>query len=82
MKASAIKFQLSEQTIKSIEKTTKCSINELKTSSFNDIQILMEKRGAMKKPNNFKLWVANKYREFGERLGLLKKEYNFYSHID
>ena len=82
MKLSAIKYQLSEQTIKNIEKSTKCSINELRTLSFDETQKLMQKRGAIKKPNVIKNWFAEKYKQFGEKLGLLKKEYNFYTHVD
>ena len=77
-----IKFQLQKETIKHIEKSTGCSIEELKTLSFNETKELMIKRGAIKKPNVIKNWFADKYKQFGERLGLLKKEYNFYTHVD
>ena len=82
MKLSAIKYQLSEQTIKNIEKSTKCSINELRTLSLDETKKLMSERGAIKKPNKIKQWFADKYKEFGEKLGLLKKDYNFYTHVD
>ena len=82
MRTQPIKYQLSEQTIKNIEKSTKCSINELRTLLFDETQKLMQKRGAIKKPNVIKNWFAEKYKQFGEKLGLLKKEYNFYTHVD
>lgn len=82
MKVPSIKFQLANETIKHIEKSTKCSIEDLRTLSFDEAKKLMTERGAMKKPNVIKQWVANKYRQIGEKLGLLKKEYNFYTHID
>ena len=82
MKVQPIKFQLSEQSVKNIEKSTRCSINELRNLSMDDIQALMKKRGALKKPSKIKLWLADKYKELGEKLGLLKKDYNFYSDVD
>ena len=82
MKASAIKYQLSDKTITLIEQKTKCSINELRTLPINEVKKLMQERGAVKKPNKIKLWFADKYKQFGERLGFLKKEYNFYTHVD
>ena len=82
MKLSAIKFQLSEQTLKNIEKSTKCSINELRTLSFDETRALLEKRNAVTKPNKIKQWFADKYKTIGEKLGLLKKQHNFYTHID
>ena len=82
MRTQPIKYQLSEQTIKNIEKSTKCSINELRTLSFDETQKLMQERGVIKKPNVIKIWFAEKYKQFGEKLGLLKKEYNFYTHVD
>jgi hypothetical protein len=82
MKLSAIKFQLSEQTLKNIEKSTKCSINELRTLSFDETRALLEKRNAVTKPNKIKQWFTDKYKTIGEKLGLLKKQHNFYTHID
>ena len=82
MRTQPIKYQLSDKTIKLIEQKTKCSINELRTLSIDETQKLMQERGAIKKPNVIKNWFAEKYKQFGERLGLLKKEYNFYTHVD
>ena len=82
MKLSTIKFQLSEQTVKNIQKSTKCSINELRTLSFDETRALLEKRNAVTKPNKIKQWFTDKYKTIGEKLGLLKKQHNFYTHID
>ena len=82
MKVSAIKYQLSDKTITLIEQKTKCSINELSTLPTDEIAKIMQERGAVKKTNKNKLWFADKYKQLGEKLGLLKKEYNFYTHVD
>ena len=47
-----------------------------------DVESLMIKRGAMKEPCKIKEWLSDKYKEFGEKLGLLKKEYNIYTDVD
>ena len=82
MKVQPMNFCLSKETIKHIEQKTRCSINELRTLSIDETQKLMQERGAIKKPNKIKVWFADKYKQFGEKLGLLKKEYNFYTHVD
>ena len=78
----SLKFQLSKETIKHLEKSTRCSIVELRTLATDEVVDLMLKRGAMKKPNKLKLWLIDKYTALGEKLGFLKKEYNFYTDID
>lgn len=82
MKAYPIGFKLSDQTIKHLEKNTKCSIEELRTLSLGETKNLMIKRGAVKKPSKIKQWFADKYKELGEKTGLLKKDYNFYTDVD
>ena len=82
MKAQPIKFCLSKETIRHLEKNTRCSINELSTLTLDETNNLMLKRGAIKKPSKIKQWFADKYKKFGEIVGLLKKDYNFYTHID
>ena len=82
MKIQPIKFQLSKETIKHIENSTRCSIEELRATPINEIKTLMIKRGAIKKPNKIKQWFANKYQTIGEKLNLLEKQCNFYTHID
>ena len=74
--------KLSEQTMKLISKSTKLSENELKYLSIDNQIKLMEQRGSLKKPNPVKEFIAEKYRKLGEKLGLLKKEYNIYTDID
>ena len=70
------------ETIKHIENSTKCSIEELRATPINEIKTLMIKRGAMKKPNKIKQWFDDKYKTIGEKLNLLEKQCNFYTHID
>ena len=41
MKVSAIKYQLSDKTIKLIEQKTKCFINELRTLSIDETKKLI-----------------------------------------
>lgn len=82
MRTQPIKYQLSEHTIKNIEKSTKCSINELRTLSFDDTKTLMQKRGAIKKTNKIKQWFTDKYIKISEKLGFLKKQYNIYTDVD
>ena len=82
MKIQPTKIQLSKETIKHIENSTKCSIDELRTTPINEIKTLMLKRGAIKKPNKIKQWFADKYKTYGEKLNLLEKQHDFYTHID
>ena len=82
MKVKPINFQLSKETIKHLEKSTRCSIEELKNLTIDEAKGLMIKRGAMKKTNVIKEWFTDKYKQIGEKLGLLKKECNFYTHVD
>ena len=77
MKIQSIKFQLSKETIKHIENSTRCSIEELRTLSLAETKDLMIKRGAMKKPNRVKQLFANKYQTIGEKLGLLENSVIF-----
>ncbi|MBQ7764482.1 hypothetical protein IJ384_03820 [bacterium] len=49
MNVPAIKYQLSKETIKHLEKSTRCSIEELKNLPIDEAKELMIKRGAMKK---------------------------------
>ena len=81
-KISNLKFRLANDTIKHVEKSTRCSIEELRTLTSDEVVDLMIKRGAKKKPNKVKEWFVNQYRKFGEKTGLLKKQYNIYTDID
>ena len=82
MKTLPINFRLSQVTVKHIEKSTRCSIQEIRNNSMAEVESLMIKRGAMKEPSKVKEWVSDKYKKFGEKIGLLKKEYNIYTEID
>ena len=75
------KFKLSEETLNSISRTTKLSREEL-SLPFDEAEKLMKQRGAFKEPSKFNLWLMKKYKEFGERFGLIEKQYNFYTHAD
>ena len=43
---------------------------------------LMKERGTLKEPNKLWTWMQDKYKKIGEKTGLLKKEYHFYTDID
>ena len=78
----SVKFQLSKETVKWLEKSTRCSIEELRTFTTDEIKELMIKRGAITKPNKIKQWFTDKYKTIGEKLGLLEKQCSFYTHIN
>ena len=82
MKIQSLNFRLSQVTVKHIEKSTRCSIEELRTCSIFETKELMIKRGAMKESCKIKEWFSDKYKEFGEKFGLLRKEYNIYTDVD
>ena len=82
MKIQSLNFRLSQVTVKHIEKSTRCSIQEIRNNSMADVESLMIKRGAIKESCKIKEWLSDKYKEFGEKLGLLKKEYNIYTDVD
>ncbi len=77
-----LKYKLSEQTIKSVERTTKLTNDEMTNLSLTECEKLMAERGTLKKPNKLKTWISEKYRELGEKFGLLEKKYNIYTDID
>lgn len=77
-----MKFELSEQTIKAIEKQTKLTSGEMRNLPSSECEKLMAERGTLKKPSKLKTWISDKYRQLGEKLGLLEKEYNIYTDID
>ncbi len=52
------------------------------TLSIGECLKLMKERGTLKEPNKLWTWLQDKYKKFGEKTGLLKKEYNFYADID
>ncbi len=65
--------KISEQTMKIISKSTKLSEDELKYQSLDNQIKLMEQRGSIRKQNPVKKFIAEKYRQLGEKLGLLNK---------
>lgn len=75
-------FRLSGKTMDYISKTTKLSVDELYKLPISEAVKLMKDRGSIKEPSKLKQWFANKYKEFGEKHGLLKKHINLYTHID
>lgn len=79
---SKVKYKLSEQTLQRISKSTKLSKEELTSLSLDKQIELMSQRGSLKKTNTVKDFFAGLYQKLGEKLGLLNKEYNTYTHID
>ena len=82
MNVQSITFELSQNTVKLLEKSTRCSIEELRSLPISETKTLMMKRGAVKSTNKIKQFFVDKYKKIGENLGLLNKEYNFYTHVD
>lgn len=77
-----LNFNSSEKTIEAIERSTKLTRDEMRKLSLTDCEKLMTERGTLKKPSKFKTWIAEKYKKFGEKFGLLEKQYNIYTDID
>ena len=77
-----IKFKLSDKTVKSIEKSTGLSCKEMTNLTLDESKKLMIKRSVLKEPSKLKQWFINKYKQIGEKLGLLEKKYNIYTDID
>ena len=75
-------FKLSKETIKTIETSTGLTYEEMTRLPFSETRKLMLERGTLKEPSKIKLWLADKYKKIGERLGLLEKHYNIYTDID
>ena len=76
------KFKFSKETIKAFESSTGLTYEEMTGLPLKECAKLMKERGTLKEPCKIKLWIAKKYKEFGERLGLLEKQYNLYTDID
>ena len=81
-KSFGMKFKLSPATIKAVESSTGLTYDEMTRLPLDECSKLMKERGTLKEPSRFKQWLSAKYKEFGERFGLLKKEYNFYTDVD
>ena len=81
-KTFGIKFQLQEETLNIISKDTRLNKDELHYLPLQNATKLMKQRGAIKESNKIKLWLQNKYKNFGLKLGLLKRERNIYTDVD
>ena len=71
-------FKLQKETVKAIEKSTGLTYKEMTELPLDKCENLMKERGTLKEPNKLWTWLQKKYKEFGEKTGLLKKEYHFY----
>jgi len=77
-----IKFKLSTKTIKAIESSTGLTYEEMTSLPIHETTKLMKERRTLKEPSKIKLWLAGKYKEIGERLGLIERDYNIYTDVD
>ena len=77
-----MRFRLSKETIKTLETSTGLTYKEMTGLSIDETTKLMKERGKLKCPSKLKIWISDKYKIFGEKLGLLQKEYNIYTDID
>ena len=82
MKVQDAKTCLKPKTLEYISRTTKLSKKELYTLTSDEAYDKMLERGAIKKPNPVKVFFKNLYKSIGDKLGLLEKNHNFYTHID
>ena len=76
-----IKFRLSEEAIKAAEESTGLTYEEMTRLPLSETSKLMKERGTLKEPSKLFLWLQDKYKKFGEKTGLLKKEYHFYNEV-
>ena len=81
-KPFGMKFKLAPKTIKAIEASTGLTYEEMTRLPLDESVRLMKERGTIKEPNKIFEWLSDKYKKFGEKTGLLKKEYNFYTDVD
>lgn len=63
-----LKFKLSEETKKTIEKSTGLSQAEMSLLPLKDALKLMKERETSKEASKIKLWLSEKYRQFGKKL--------------
>ena len=75
-------FHLSEGTLKAISASTRLTVEELHSLPLDEAAKLMKERGSLKEPSKLKQWFAAKYKEFGEKTGLLEKQCNIYTDVD
>lgn len=79
--AFGFNFKLSPEAIKAAEESTGLTYKEMTRLSLDESAKLMKERGKLKEPSKIFLWLQDKYKKFGEKTGLLKKEYHFYSEV-
>ena len=77
-----MKFKLSKETINAVEQSTGLTYEEMTKLPLSESTKLMKERGTLKEPNKLWTWMQDKYKKIGEKTGLLKKEYHFYTDID
>lgn len=65
-----------------IERTTGLTSEEITNLHIDECEKLMIERGKLKKPNKLWTWLQGKYKKFGEKTGLLKKEPYLYTELD
>ena len=75
-------YKLSNETLIAISYSTKLNVDELHRLPLDEAAKLMKERGSLKEPSKFKLWLVEKYKQFGEKTGLLKKYVNIYTDVD
>ncbi len=75
-------FNLRPETIKAFEESTKLTYEEMTRLPLDESAKLMKERGSLKEPSKLFRWLQDKYKKFGEKTGLLKKEYHFYTDVD
>lgn len=75
-------YKLSKEAIKAIESSTGLTYDEMTRLSLDESTKLMKERGKIKEPSKLKMWLSEKYKQIGEKLGLLEKNYNIYTDID
>ena len=81
-KPFGMKFKLAPETIKAVETSTGLTYQEMTRLPLSESAKLMKERGTLKEQNKFFEWLSDKYKKFGEKTGLLKKEYKFYTDVD
>ena len=77
-----MRFRLSDETLQAISTSTGLSVEELHRLPMDEATKLMKERGTLKEPSKIKQWLSDKYRIFGEKTGLLKKQCNIYTDVD
>lgn len=75
-------FKISGKTLDAISNSTGLSKDELFGLTLSDASKLMKERGLLKEPSKLRQWFSDMYKKFGEKMGLLQKEYHIYSDGD